>query len=1150
MDAERWQQIQNVFSSALERDAGERFAYVDGACAGDPLLRDAVQDLLERDEAADRHGFLTGASLFQLSDVALDPGASAEADRFIGRQMGHYEIQRRIGSGGMGNVYLAVRTTDYQSHVAIKLIRRGMDSEAILRRFRDEMRFLAALSNHPNIASLHDAGTTEDGQPYLVMEYIEGEPIDRYCDQHKLSIRDRLTLFCEAAEAVQFAHQNAILHRDLKPSNLMVTADGRPRLIDFGIAKLAEDDRSADHAATLTQHRALTPDYASPEQIRGEPLSAASDVYSLGVVLYELLCGHRPYYLQALTPAQIEGAVCGTDPLKPSDAIQRTGTMHSHDASTEEVTPEIVGDRRRVEPRALRRTLQGDLDRIVLQALHKDISRRYQTVAQLIADIRRYLDHLPVTAAKDTFRYRTTKFVQRNKGLVAGLAAMVVLSISWVATATWLTVAARQAEQREREQRIVAQSNERTANRVVELLKNMFAASDPRNALGQEKTVREVLDEYGSRLSAELKDEPLVEARLMGTIGHSYIGLGAHAQALDKFRRALELRKEVQGENSPETLFEEIQVAKTLIGLNRLDEAEIILTDALDRARRTQGRYHLTTLHAKWHLGTIYAQSSRFDDAERLLSESYQDCRESLGEEHELSTAVLNQLSVLRFNEGRYEDSAKIMKRIVAIEEKTRKEEDPSFIFGLANLAAALGAQQKFEESAQFGARALALSRRVQGDTHIRTRVWMRDLAETYHHLQRFEESEPLFREWYAAWQKQNRDPYPQIIDSLFMWGIALKHLGNYAEAEKRLRQAYNYYIRHNGAEDAAVVPIRRELQDLYRSTNRGDLAQALQPTPPAAPQHLEPGNLAEVSTDTVELHTSEFQHEIASVRPSMTHWQIRDQDGDYDRSPTLDIVSQADLSALRLPPGLLISNRRYFWRVRYIGSNRVPSAFSEETAFVTDGDDFRFVSLDLSAYLNRDVVANPGDDNDDTFDGPGGARLVVAGFDGQTENNPHVQGLPSDRRVGPHVLASYSEANALQLSNQDGEPIRIDTSLENCRAIRVLVAGGNGQTSLPITLEFASGTSEEHVVYCPDWYNNQILQQDETFCTPILNGMDRLRYDKFDDDDKPALFEVILQVGHRGRLTAIVLEPDKADFQRTTTYFNLFAITLVGFGR
>ncbi len=433
MTPERWQQIRGVYEQAASLAVADRPSYLDTACASDWELRREVESLLGYQARA-------GSAFLQhpAADLLGTAGGEARVPSRIGRRIGVYQIIEEIGHGGMGEVYAAARADgQYEKKVAVKLVRSGYDSSLILDRFRHERQILATL-DHPNIARLLDGGTTEEGTPYLVMELIEGSPIDEYCDKLDLGIAERLQLFKQVCAAVQYAHQRLVVHRDLKPSNILVTADAVPKLLDFGIAKIL--DPSARAETTLV--RPMTPAYASPEQIRGESITTASDVYSLGVVLYRLLSGRSPYRVDARNPTELARAITEIEPERPSTAIARPilPPHASQSAQTSSGDPRLsVGK--------VRRLLKGDLDNIVLKALRKEPDRRYASADKLEEDIERHLQGLPVLASPDSLFYRTRKFVQRNKVGVSA-AALVLLAI---AGAVFVSVRqARIAEQQRR----------------------------------------------------------------------------------------------------------------------------------------------------------------------------------------------------------------------------------------------------------------------------------------------------------------------------------------------------------------------------------------------------------------------------------------------------------------------------------------------------------------------------------------------------------------------------------------------------------------------------------------------------------------------------------------------------------------------------
>jgi len=530
---ERWQQVKGVLQDALDVSPSERTAALDQACAGDPLLRKEVDSLLLLDKELPQDQKL---SLGFFRDATLNLSAPGGLpDRWIGRWLGPYKIVELIGTGGMGEVYRAIRDDDqYRKQVAIKLVGAGQDSGLVVSRFKNERQILASL-DHPNIARLLDGGSTEDGAPYFVMELIDGQPIDRYCIDHKTAVSERLKLFLQVCSAVQYAHQRLIIHRDIKPSNLLVTAEGVPKLLAFGIAKILDTEAVAGQPEpTLTAFRALTPGYASPEQVKGEPITTASDVYSLGVVLYELLTGRSPYPSDSRTPHDLARAVCEFEPERPSTALRRvvaeTKTKPAQPAQFPSGSPQ---DDSRAK---LSKRLSGDLDTIVLMALRKEPSRRYASVEQLADDIRRHLQNLPVIARKDTILYRTTKFVVRHKTgvLAAALGTLVLLGALGVALreAHIARVQEARAERRFNDVRKLANS---LMFELHDSIRNLPGATDARKLL-----VSRAL-QYLDSLSREAGGDPSLQRELAAAYDKIGDVLGATANPnLGDFKGASE----------------------------------------------------------------------------------------------------------------------------------------------------------------------------------------------------------------------------------------------------------------------------------------------------------------------------------------------------------------------------------------------------------------------------------------------------------------------------------------------------------------------------------------------------------------------------------------------------------------------------------
>ncbi|MBI1760014.1 MAG: serine/threonine protein kinase [Acidobacteria bacterium] len=552
MTGERWQRIKAIFQSALDRAPGERLAYVAEACAGDGTLQVEVESLLKEQDALPAepgttveggvNGGLVARLLSRTQDVA-------------GQRIGAYQIIRELGHGGMGAVYLAERAdAQFRQRVALKLIRRGLEHGEVLRRFRYERQILAGLQ-HPNIARLLDGGATEDGTPYFALEYVEGEPLDEYCRVHKLTVPQRLELFRTVCAAVHYAHQNLVIHRDLKPGNILISHDGTPKLLDFGIAKLLNPTQfDLTDAQTQASVRPMTPAYASPEQVRGRAVTTASDVYSLGVLLYELLTGRRPYEIAGLSVREIEQAVCDSEPERPSTALAHAAqsgkrreailrasvkTAVAHPAPATQATEafdeaSLAG----LDPERARRQMRGDLDNIVMMALRKEPERRYASAEQLAEDIRRHLAGLPVLARPNTVSYRATKFIQRHK---AGVIAALLVVISLV---TGLVSAVRQARIAERRFNEVRQLANVYLFEFHDAIEKLPGATPARQLV-----VKRAL-EYLERLSQEVAGDRSLQRELAAAylkVGDvqgrpGFPNLGDAAGALDSYKKSLALR--------------------------------------------------------------------------------------------------------------------------------------------------------------------------------------------------------------------------------------------------------------------------------------------------------------------------------------------------------------------------------------------------------------------------------------------------------------------------------------------------------------------------------------------------------------------------------------------------------------------------------
>lgn len=527
MQAENWQRVRALFDLLADLPPEAWEAALDEQGVVDPPLRREVISLLQADRNDLVHTDIGAQAPHVLNDLA-DREAQVEHQRLDGRRVGAFRLINEIGRGGMGTVWRAERVEGgFEQVVAIKLIRADWDAAEMIRRFRAERQILAHL-NHPNIAHLIDGGITDDERPWLALEYVDGIDLRSYCDQQKLDIEQRLKLFMTVCDAVSHAHAHLVVHRDLKPSNLLVTGSGEIKLLDFGIAKLV--DHGAIHASI---QRVFTPEYAAPEQVRGDVITTSVDVYALGLLLYELLTGRRPYNVRNSTPAAYERAILNQEPTRPSLVLV------GDDA---EVDDPSLRENTGVSPQQMRRQLRGDLDAIILKALRKDPEQRYASVADFSADIHRHLERQPVVARRGGLRYRVGRFLRRH----ALVTASVLLAVS--ALATGMVIALHQRD--------LARMEATKSDRVLQFMVDNFRSADPGSNDGAPVTARQLLDRGSERITNELNDAPASRSQLLETIGTAYLGIGAIDQALGHLKQALEIR---------EKLGDPVAIAQTLV---------------------------------------------------------------------------------------------------------------------------------------------------------------------------------------------------------------------------------------------------------------------------------------------------------------------------------------------------------------------------------------------------------------------------------------------------------------------------------------------------------------------------------------------------------------------------------------------------------
>lgn len=752
MKPERWERVEELFRTAIDHPSGEREAYVTQVCGDDQDLRSEVLSLLARDTSED---FIRGTILSAALSVTAEP-----ADDLTGKRVGPYRVTRLIGRGGMGTVYEAVRDDQhFQQHVALKLIKRGMDTDFVRDRFRRERQILATL-DHSCIARLFDGGTTPDGVPYFVMEFVAGEPITEYCRSRRLPLNEKLKLFRQVCSAVQHAHQKLVIHRDLKPSNIMVTPGGTPKLLDFGIGKLLTPE-SHDSARTVTALRMMTPDYASPEQARGLPVATPTDVYSLGVVFYELLTESRPYEFKTGSPAEIERIICETEPEAPSKLVSRMSGA----------------------PARLSRRLAGDLDNIALMAMRKEPERRYQSVEQFSEDIRRHLAGLPVMARKDTFGYRAGKFVRRHKAGVTILSLLLILSVVMTVQAFGI--------RRERDR---ANLEAATAQAVTQSLVAMFEVADPGKTKGSAISARDLLDQGTEKVVRDLKNQPAVQAKLMGTIGRLYESIGLYDRAQPLLEEALKLRRQVLGKEHQEVAESLEQLGSLLVNRGSFTEAEPLLKEALAMRRKLLGEDHNDVAESLDSLGRLASEAGKFHDAELLYREALTIRRKLYGASHVLVARDLNNLAAMLQEQGDYTGAETLFREALALRRKLLGEEHPEVAVSLANLASVSQDTGKPEEAERLYRQVLTLRRKLFGQEHPKLATTMNNLATLLLNKGSYEEAGTLFLQALEMRRKELGDDHPEVGTSQFNLGVLLYVKGEYAEAEKLHRQSIETY--------------------------------------------------------------------------------------------------------------------------------------------------------------------------------------------------------------------------------------------------------------------------------------------------------------------------------------------------------------------
>ncbi len=831
MSQHDWNVVQELYNELIDLPPEEQERKLRERCGNDQALFDEVWSLLQAGQKASQFLKKSADTLFEQE---LEPGTT----------IGSYRLIRPLGRGGSGTVYLAwQRSETVERLVAIKVLRPGLDDEAMRERFSLEQRVLADLQ-HPNIARLYDAGVTTGGRPYAVMEYVDGQPIDTFCEERGLSLEQRLSLFRQVCDAVQYAHSKLVLHRDLKPSNIFVTQeDGAPprvHLLDFGLAKLLDPDHRAD--LTATQERALTPHYASPEQVRGAPVSTATDVYSLGVVLYELLTGTKPLDLSDASPMSWERIIAEENPTLPS---KKAASQANDDTLTH-------------APSAL----EGDLDNIVLKALRKEPTRRYESVRALADDIDCHLEDLPVEAREPTWRYRTSRFVKRNRtAVVAGLVALLFL-VTGASAALWQASVA--AEERDRAQE-ESEKNEQALAFVVDL----FEAADPMAGGGLDRPIGSVLEGTTEQVAEGFRDQPEVQAQLFTTLGTIYKNLSSFDEAEASLLRAIEILANVEADPTVDKARALRELGDTYMGLNRFSEAHEHLTAALeilDASTSGVESERAATLH---NIGVYHRQSDSPANAIDYFTEALELLESSDAEMLAQRAEILNSLGVtfyytgeyeqaentyfdaleiynevgarpsmydthanlgiLYYTTDRYDDALPHIQEALDFQESTMEDTNIRYaqtlqIEGLVLRGLADRGDQSdvtFEDAERSLIRALEVMQHLFDDSHHLTATTHEALGLLYNFWGRNEIALEHRKEAYEMQLDLHPDGHWQLAEAEAGVAEALRHLGEFEDAESHALSAYQMSVNQRGTDHPRTAYTAEIIARIYSDWGR-----------------------------------------------------------------------------------------------------------------------------------------------------------------------------------------------------------------------------------------------------------------------------------------------------------------------------------------
>lgn len=845
MTHERWTRLKEAFTTLRDLDSDEREAYLNRLEDVDGAFMDELRSLMAAAEASGPLDELQQA-------LASTIGISAPAVTARVHRIGPYEILREIGDGGMGHVYLARRADgQFEQVVALKLIRSDVISKERLDRFLSERQILATL-NHPNVARLLDGGLTDDGHPYFAMEHVEGKALDVYASDHNLPIERRIGLFLDVCEAVQHAHRALIVHRDLKPSNILVMDSGQVKLLDFGIAKLLDPPDEISAVQTRTGLHPMTPAYATPEQVRGEPITTATDVYQLGVLLYQLLTGVRPFDVEGRTPAEIERVICDAEPMRPSEAA------HQNLASA------------RTQDR-----LRGDLDTIILKALRKEPEQRYPSVEQLAMDLRRHLQHRPIAARAQTWTYRARRFTRRHVRGVAASTIILLLLAAYIVTITWQS-------ERTRAALAAAELEANRSEQVTTLLMDLFRASDPAETAGDALTARMLL-ERGLERAAMLESQPEVQAELLSVIGQIYSRLGEYDSAEITLRQAHDIRAATFGASHPATAEIRLQLASVLQYDGRYPESITLLEEVLQTLQSHPDARQADIALALGYLGAAYRTEGNEESAEAALQEALALQREVHGNEHPDVASTLNVLGLIAGDRADWEAAEAALSESIDIRRRVQGETHPHLAMSLNNLGMILRRKGDGDGAESAYRASLEMKRRLFGDAHPSTAATLNGLGLLLHDRGDLSEARVYLEEALEMRRSLLGESHPLVAGSINNVGNLLEDLGEVDAAIDSLERARELFVAalgeaHLYTTDPIIGLARIRMKQARAPVARPLLEQALairrEALPEGHPQVLEVASMLGACLTEVEAYDE------ADVLLRRTMEQLDAQDG------------------------------------------------------------------------------------------------------------------------------------------------------------------------------------------------------------------------------------------------------------------------------